>query len=51
MARRAREEIMLELIDMLSNTYEWRLTELQAELAAERKRPGIWKQKSKPMRW
>jgi diguanylate cyclase (GGDEF)-like protein len=38
MARRAREEIVLELIDMLSNTYEWRLTELEAELAAERKK-------------
>ena len=29
---------MLELIDMLASTYEWRLTELQAELAAERKK-------------
>lgn len=29
---------MLELIDLLSNTYEWRLTELEAELAAERKK-------------
>lgn len=29
---------MLELIDLLSNTYEWRLTELQAELAAERRK-------------
>lgn len=29
---------MVELIDLLLNTYEWRLTELQAELAAERKK-------------
>jgi diguanylate cyclase (GGDEF)-like protein len=29
---------VLELIDLLSNTYEWRLNELQAELAAERKK-------------
>jgi hypothetical protein len=35
MLRRA-WEVVLGLIDLLSNTYEWRLTELQAELAAER---------------
>ncbi len=29
---------MLELIDLLSNAYQWRLTELQAELAAERQK-------------
>ena len=29
---------MFELIELLSNTYQWRLSELQAELAAERKK-------------
>jgi len=38
MLRQTREEIVRELIDLLSNTYEWRLTGLQAELAAERKK-------------
>jgi len=38
MWRQTGEGIVLELIDLLSNTYEWRLTELQAELAAERKK-------------
>jgi diguanylate cyclase (GGDEF)-like protein len=38
MTRQAREGIILELIDMLSNTYKSRLTELQAELAAERRK-------------
>lgn len=38
MLRQTREGLVLELVDMLANTYRSRLAELEAELAAERKK-------------